>query len=157
MRKIIKYSFFCDTKIDFGIKVISYIFTKMFQTDLSKKYTKRELRDHIYTLPDTYIGSVDQTSIETYIYDKEEKCMVKKVITIIPGLYKIFDEIAVNALDQIVRILMEIKKGNKNLIPVKNIKFNKSNFKVQSQKRKIQKCNNKYCQISVKYKYNHKL
>ena len=91
--------------------------------DVSKKYTKRELRDHIYSLPDTYIGSIDKTQIETYVYDNETSKMVKKVITYVPGLYKIFDEIIVNALDHIMRLKEEIKKGKEDVKPVKNVRI----------------------------------
>lgn len=34
-----------------------------------------------------------------WVYDTELKCMVQREITYVPGLYKIFDEILVNAAD----------------------------------------------------------
>ena len=92
----------------------------------SQKYKKHELRDHIYTLPDTYIGSVEQTQIETYLYDSESKMMVKKTINYVPGLYKIYDEILVNALDHVMRLKEQAKskKGQEEDIRfVKNIKI----------------------------------
>ena len=93
---------------------------------LKQKYKKHELRDHIYTLPDTYIGSVEQTQLETYLYDSETKTMVKKTINYVPGLYKIYDEILVNALDHVMRLKEEAKskKGPEEDIRfVKNIKI----------------------------------
>ena len=33
---------------------------KKAQKGIEEKYKKHELRDHIYTLPDTYIGSVEK-------------------------------------------------------------------------------------------------
>jgi DNA topoisomerase-2 len=87
------------------------------------KYKKHELRDHIYELPDTYIGSVDPAQIETYLYDPAEVKMVKQTITYIPGLYKIFDEVAVNALDHIMRLMDEASKGKEDVRHVKNIRF----------------------------------
>lgn len=91
-------------------------------TDVSK-YKKHELRDHIYELPDTYIGSVEPAQIETYLYDPKDEKMEKTTITYIPGLYKIFDEIAVNSLDHIMRLKDEEAKGKEDVRHVKNIKF----------------------------------
>jgi DNA topoisomerase-2 len=89
-----------------------------------QKYKKHELRDHIYTLPDTYIGSIEQTQLETYIYDSETKMMVKKTINYVPGLYKIYDEVLVNALDHVMRLKEEAKKDKDSDIKfVKNIKI----------------------------------
>lgn len=34
-----------------------------------------------------------------WVYDNETECMVSREITYVPGLYKIFDEILVNAAD----------------------------------------------------------
>lgn len=90
--------------------------------EVDKKYKKHELRDHIYQLPDTYIGSVEPAQIQTYLHDDDT--MVQKVITYVPGLYKIFDEIAVNALDHIMRLKDEAAKGKEDVKHVKNIKIN---------------------------------
>lgn len=38
-----------------------------------------------------------------WIFDKEAQAMVLKDITYVPGLYKIFDEILVNAADNKIR------------------------------------------------------
>lgn len=88
---------------------------------VDSKYTKHELRDHIYKLPDTYIGSVESTPIELWLYDEETKMMLKRRINYVPGLYKIFNEILVNALDHIMRLKDEIAKGTTGVKPVKNI------------------------------------
>jgi len=85
------------------------------------KYKKHELRDHIYKLPDTYIGSIEPSTIETYVVNGSSQ-MEKKTVSLIPGLYKIFDEIAVNALDHIMRLTKD--KTKPDIKPVKNIKFN---------------------------------
>ena len=83
-----------------------------------KKYTHIE---HILKIPDTYIGSTDFTSEELWLYDETNNKMKKELINYIPGEYKIFDEILVNALDQNTRLTEKIKLGD-NLLPVKNIK-----------------------------------
>ena len=61
------------------------------------KYDKVSQREHILIRPGMYIGSVSKSKEPMWLYDKDK--MVKKDITFIPGLYKIFDEIVVNARD----------------------------------------------------------
>jgi DNA topoisomerase-2 len=72
--------------------------------DISSMYKKMSQRDHVLNLPDTYIGSIEESEVESWVYDKTEGKMVKKTIRMIPGLYKIFDEILVNAIDQYERL-----------------------------------------------------
>lgn len=45
------------------------------------------------------IGSVEPVTESMWVYDTEECAMVQREITYVPGLYKIFDEILVNAAD----------------------------------------------------------
>ena len=71
-------------------------------TETDKKYKKHELRTHIYSRPSMYIGTIDPNTLETYIIDDDNK-VNKENITIIPGLFKIFDEAVVNAIDHSVR------------------------------------------------------
>lgn len=66
---------------------------------IEKTYQKKSQLEHILLRPDTYIGSVEQVKEQMWIYDKEEKRMRQKEIAYVPGLYKIFDEILVNAAD----------------------------------------------------------
>lgn len=66
---------------------------------IEKTYQKKSQLEHILLRPDTYIGSVEQTKDNMWIYDTEKECMVQKEIRYVPGLYKIFDEILVNAAD----------------------------------------------------------
>ena len=65
-----------------------------------KKLTQRE---HILQLPDSYIGSRDSHLENKWVWDPESKRMVWRSILFNPGLYKIFDEIVVNALDHVTR------------------------------------------------------
>ena len=87
------------------------------------KYKKHELRDHIYEIPDTYVGSVNLTEIKTYVFDDDAKQMIDKDIKYVPGLYKIYDEVLVNALDQSERLKSEQDKGLKNVKHMKTIKI----------------------------------
>jgi DNA topoisomerase-2 len=88
-------------------------------TETDKKYKKHELRTHIYSRPSMYIGTIDPFTIDTYIIDDDEK-IIKSNITYIPGLFKIFDEAIVNAIDHSVRTRSD--ETNTNI--VKNIKVN---------------------------------
>jgi DNA topoisomerase-2 len=53
--------------------------------------------------PDTYIGSVEPTEKHMWVFDSATEMMSLKNITVVPGLYKIFDEILVNAADNKMR------------------------------------------------------
>lgn len=87
---------------------------KLSIEDIYKRKTQLE---HILLRPSTYIGSVDpHTEVKIlrfplfrpqnftffqnmWVYDIESEKLVVKSITYVPGLYKIFDEIVVNAAD----------------------------------------------------------
>ena len=66
-------------------------------------YKKKSLHDHILTMPDTYIGSIETDQKDLWIFDEEENRIIKKTINYVPGFYKIFDEIIVNARDHTIR------------------------------------------------------
>lgn len=91
----------------------------------SERYQKISQLEHILKRPDTYIGSVESQEQLQWIHDEETDSMVEKTVNIVPGLYKIFDEILVNAADNKVRdpsmkkIEVYIKR-EENLIEVKN-------------------------------------
>lgn len=61
-------------------------------------YQKKTQLEHILLRPDTYIGSVEPLTQQMWVYD-EDVGMNCREITFVPGLYKIFDEILVNAAD----------------------------------------------------------
>lgn len=66
---------------------------------IEKTYQKKSQLEHILLRPDTYIGSIEKTTELMWVYDSESDSMVQKRIEYVPGLYKIFDEILVNAAD----------------------------------------------------------
>jgi DNA topoisomerase-2 len=80
----------------------------------SQKYVKLDPKEHVLTRPGMYIGSLEADDMDTWIFDEK---MQHKSISYISGLYKIYDEIVVNALDHVVRC-KETKK------PVKEISVN---------------------------------
>lgn len=64
-------------------------------------YQKKTQLEHILLRPDTYIGSTEKQQQTMWVHDGEK--LVHKHITFAPGLFKIFDEILVNAADNKVR------------------------------------------------------
>ena len=83
------------------------------------KYKKEKLENHIYLNPDTYVGGCDliEENLPVWSTDKIEF----KQGEWIPAIYKIYDEIIVNARDQIIRIL---NRNLKDDIPVTQLKVN---------------------------------
>lgn len=68
-------------------------------------YQKKTQLEHILLRPDTYIGSVEMITQPMWVYDSTQECMVNRPISFVPGLFKIFDEILVNAADNKIRDL----------------------------------------------------
>ncbi|SCU94119.1 LAFA_0F19988g1_1 [Lachancea sp. 'fantastica'] len=91
----------------------------------SERYQKISQLEHILKRPDTYVGSVEVQEQVQWIHNEDTECMEEREVKIVPGLFKIFDEILVNAADNKVRdptmrkIEVSINK-EENLIEVKN-------------------------------------
>lgn len=64
---------------------------------MALKYDKKTQREHVLIRPDTYIGDIEPNKDNMWVV--KSKGIAKKGIKYVPGLYKIFDEIAVNARD----------------------------------------------------------
>uniref|UniRef100_A0A6P4ERW4 DNA topoisomerase 2 n=1 Tax=Drosophila rhopaloa TaxID=1041015 RepID=A0A6P4ERW4_DRORH len=73
--------------------------SKASAMSIEQMYQKKSQLEHILLRPDSYIGSVEFTKELMWVYDTAQKRMVQKEISFVPGLYKIFDEILVNAAD----------------------------------------------------------
>jgi DNA topoisomerase-2 len=67
--------------------------------------------EHIMKRPDTYIGSVERTDDSMWVYNTETEQMEYRKVSYVPGLYKIFDEILVNAADN--------KQNDKNMSEIR--------------------------------------
>lgn len=65
----------------------------------TETYQKLTQIEHIIKRPDTYIGSVERQDDKMWVYNKTEGIMEYRKVSFVPGLYKIFDEILVNAAD----------------------------------------------------------
>jgi DNA topoisomerase II len=66
-------------------------------------YQKKTQHEHILTRPDMYIGTIEPVTDDIWVYDDADNIMKQRKCTWTPGLYKIFDEILVNAADNKVR------------------------------------------------------
>ena len=75
----------------------------MSNSDMIKKYQIKSPHEHVLLRPDMYMDTIKNDKINIYIYDEKKKKIVLEEKTINSGLYKIFDEILVNASDQSIR------------------------------------------------------
>ncbi|KAJ1884646.1 DNA topoisomerase 2, partial [Kickxella alabastrina] len=66
-------------------------------------YQKKTPIEHVLLRPDTYVGSVEAIDEEMWVMDPASMRMVHRLIHYTPGLYKIVDEILVNAADNKAR------------------------------------------------------
>lgn len=82
----------------------------------SRKYQKHTHHQHILELPDTYVGSTKTNEETRWLYDNGSNKMVWRKLLFNPGLYKVFDEIIVNARDEYVRSITTA-----DITPIKHI------------------------------------
>lgn len=66
-------------------------------------YQKKSQLEHILLRPDTYVGSIEHQREKLWVFDEAKQKMVQREVNFVPGLYKIFDEILVNAADNFQR------------------------------------------------------
>ena len=73
------------------------------EQQVEKVYQKLSQIEHILKRPDTYVGSIEKTEANLWVKpDNLDRFELRK-FEYIPGLYKIFDEIIVNAADNYQR------------------------------------------------------
>ncbi|KAF2261966.1 DNA topoisomeras-like protein II [Lojkania enalia] len=77
----------------------------------SDRYQMLTHLEHIMKRPDTYIGSVERTDQKMWVYNSTTESMEFREVGYVPGLYKIFDEILVNAADN--------KQNDKNMSEIR--------------------------------------
>jgi len=70
---------------------------------VEEKYKGLDDISHILLRPDMYIGTVETNMVPLWILDSDNDKFIKSDVLFSPGLYKIFDEIIVNASDHTVR------------------------------------------------------
>ena len=68
---------------------------------VEQTYVKLTQHEHILQRPDTYIGSTESITQDMWVFEADEGRgkMKQRKLTYVPGLYKTFDEILVNAAD----------------------------------------------------------
>jgi DNA topoisomerase-2 len=71
-------------------------------TDLSTAYQRKTHREHILSLPDTYVGSIETANEEVFLHEGEK--FVSTNVPVNPGFYKLIDELLVNAHDHAIRL-----------------------------------------------------
>ena len=69
------------------------------EKSIEQIYQKKTQLEHILLRPDTYIGSTEPTTQPMFVLNSDTGRIVERTVTYTPGLYKIFDEILVNAAD----------------------------------------------------------
>ena len=53
---------------------------------ISSTYIKMDPKEHILKLPDTYIGSVEKSDIELWVFNKTEQKMEKRMVNIFTSI-----------------------------------------------------------------------
>ena len=92
---------------------------------IEEQYQKVTQYEHILKRPDSYIGSIEFQKERLWVYNSETEKLEFREVKYVPGLFKIFDEILVNAADnyQNDKSMKYIKvtiDRDKNTIKVKN-------------------------------------
>jgi len=91
--------------------------------ELAQTYQIKTDKQHVLDNPDTYTGSMELTDYDTFIFDDTTQKIIAKQITIIPGLYKLFDEGIVNCRDHCVRMTQALANGKTDALPVTAIQI----------------------------------
>ena len=79
--------------------------------EASDKYQKLTQLEHIILRPDTYIGSCVRLESKMWVFNSASDSMELRTVQYVPGLFKLFDEILVNAADN--------KQRDKNMDTIK--------------------------------------
>jgi DNA topoisomerase-2 len=70
---------------------------------IEETYVKLSPIEHVLKKPGMYVGDLDYRNEKQFIYNKDQGKIEQKTIDWSPGLYKIVDELVVNAYDQSIR------------------------------------------------------
>ena len=89
--------------------------------NLANKYQQQSAEEHVLNNPDTYTGSMEESTYITHVMDSKNERVIQKESRIIPGLFKLFDEGIVNCRDHYVRMAQAVAEKSDNVIPVTKI------------------------------------
>ena len=70
---------------------------------VEETYKKKDPIQHVLDLPGMYIGSIENDVREMRVLDSATNKIIEKEISFVPGFYKTFDELLVNARDHYIR------------------------------------------------------
>lgn len=104
-------------------------------SELAQKYQRKTDKQHVIDNPGMYIGSVELVNTNIWVFkngktEKEDNNDTKndrieqQTITYIPALYKLFDEVIVNARDHVIRMIQS-NHPDKKLVTSIDITINK--------------------------------
>jgi DNA topoisomerase-2 len=77
--------------------------TKKSEPSIEEQYKKLTQYEHILSRPDTYVGSLEFQKERLWVFNSKENKLEFREVSYVPGLFKIFDEILVNAADNYQR------------------------------------------------------
>ena len=86
----------------------------------ASRYQKLDHKDHVLKMPGMYIGSVEPEMSMIWVFDQGTSKMVRRDVRYVPGLYKIADEIIMNAVDHSVRLKRQ-RSNSQTINPLKRI------------------------------------
>lgn len=72
---------------------------------MSLNYKKLTPIEHVLKRPNVYIGNVTPETAELFLYNETSTLFEKKMVSFVPGLLKLFDEVLSNAIDHSKRTL----------------------------------------------------
>jgi len=77
--------------------------TSRQKKSVEETYQKKTPIEHVLLRPDTYVGSVEKQEDQLWVWDEKKGEMQSRKVSYVPALYKVFDEILVNAADNLQR------------------------------------------------------
>ena len=75
----------------------------MRERTIEETYQKKTPLEHILMRPDIYVGSIKMEKSAKWILRKGDLKFTNKEVYFVPALYRIFDEVLVNAADNYQR------------------------------------------------------
>ena len=94
-------------------------------SDLAQRYQRKTDKQHVLDNPGMYIGSVELVNTNIWVFSGADEKILQKNITYIPALYKLFDEVIVNARDHVIRMIQS-NNPDKKLVTSIDITINEN-------------------------------
>ena len=70
---------------------------------IEETYQKLTQLEHVLVRPDSYVGSIEEERSQIWVLSDDQLKFENREIKFVPALYKIFDEVLVNAADNYQR------------------------------------------------------